>query len=237
MDLTRRSWVASPYVADHLLAGWGCRGLCSGEAGGRVWPDLAEQTARAEILWPTPPDPPTPTSAREPADAHIYTHKPYCDCDWIQDRQTSSGENGPVHLKLHHPEHRSPTGLCPESPALLYTHDCVSSHSSTSIITFADDTVVLSLISNNDETAYLDEVERLTSWCQDNCLSLNVSKTKVLIVDFRKRSLMISGTPVERVSSFKHLGVNISEDLDYTHSDSGQESQAKTIPSATAEEI
>ncbi len=113
---------------------------------------------------------------------------------------------------------------CVLSPLLysLYTHDCVSSHSSTSIIKFADDTVVLGLISNNDETAYLDEVERLTSWCQDNCFSLNVSKTKELIVDFRKRHLlpytplMISGTPVERVSSFKYLSVNISEDLTWT---------------------
>ncbi len=64
--------------------------------------------------------------------------------------------------------------------------------------------------------------ERLTTWCQDNCLSLNVSKTKELIVDFRKRHLlpytplMISGTPVERGSSFKYLGVNISEDLTWT---------------------
>ncbi len=77
------------------------------------------------------------------------------------------------------------------------------------------------VISNNDETAYLDEVKRLTSWCQDNCLSLNVSKTKEPI-DFRKRQqrpytpLMISGSPVERVSSFKYLGVNILEDLTWT---------------------
>ncbi len=121
----------------------------------------------------------------------------------------------------------------------------MSSHSSTSIVKFADDTVVLGLVSNNDEAAYLDEVERLTSWCQDNCLSLNVSKTKELIVDFRKREqqpytpLMISGTPVERVSSFKYLGVNISEDLTWTahNPNTGQESQAKTVPSATAEKI
>ncbi len=70
-------------------------------------------------------------------------------------RQTTSGESRPVHLQLHHPEHSV------LSPLLysLYTHDCVSSHRSTSIVKFADDTVVLGLINNDDEAAYLDEVE------------------------------------------------------------------------------
>ncbi|KAL3042228.1 hypothetical protein OYC64_020217 [Pagothenia borchgrevinki] len=50
----------------------------------------------------------------------------------------------------------------------------------------ADDTTVIGQITDGDETAYREEVENLTSWCQDNNLHLNVSKTKELIVDYRK---------------------------------------------------
>ncbi len=105
----------------------------------------------------------------------------------------------------------------------LSTHTTACPHSSISIVKLlTDDTWFLGLISNNDETAYLDEVERLTSWCQDNCFLSEREQTKELIVDFRKRQqrpytpLVISGTPVERVSSFKYLCVNISEDLTWT---------------------
>ena len=66
------------------------------------------------------------------------------------------------------------------SPLLysLFTHDCVAKHYSNTIITFADNTTVAGLITDNDETAYREEVRDLAVWCQDNNLSLNVSQTK-----------------------------------------------------------
>jgi hypothetical protein len=42
------------------------------------------------------------------------------------------------------------------------------------------------LITDNDETAYR-EVRDLIVWCQNNNLSLNMSKTKEMIVGYRKR--------------------------------------------------
>ena len=46
---------------------------------------------------------------------------------------------------------------------------------------------MVGLITYNDVTAYKEEVRDLAMWCQDKNLSLNVSKTKELIVDYRKR--------------------------------------------------
>ena len=65
---------------------------------------------------------------------------------------------------------------CVLSPLLysLFTHDCMAKHDFNNIITFADDTTVVGLITNNDETAY--EFRDLTVWCQDNNLYLSPSK-------------------------------------------------------------
>ncbi|KAK3540979.1 hypothetical protein QTP86_007948 [Hemibagrus guttatus] len=94
-------------------------------------------------------------------------------------------------------------------------------HSSNHITKFADDTTVVGLISKNNESAYREEVQRLTAWCKDNNLSLNVNKTKEMVVDFRRAQsdhspLNIDGSNIEIIKSTKFLGVHLAEDLTWS---------------------
>ena len=94
-------------------------------------------------------------------------------------------------------------------------------HESNTIPKCADDTSVVGLITNNNETAAREEVRDLAGWCQNNNLSLNVTKTKEMIVDYRKRRtehapIHIGGAVVEHVESFKFLGVHITNKLTWS---------------------
>ena len=101
----------------------------------------------------------------------------------------------------------------------LFTHDCLSCHVRTKILKFADDTTVIGLVTNADESEYRDQVNKLISWCNDNNLELNVNKTKEMIVDFRRKKcsppspLVIHGRTIEIVQHFKFLGSTISSNL------------------------
>ena len=80
---------------------------------------------------------------------------------------------------------------------------------------------MLGLITDNDKTAYREEVRDLTMWCQDNNLPLNVIKTKEMIVDYRKRRtehlpILIDGAMVEQVESFKFLGIHITNKITWS---------------------
>ena len=105
---------------------------------------------------------------------------------------------------------------CMLSPLLysLFTHDCMATHDSNTIIKFADDTTVVGLITNNNETAYREEVRDVAVWCQDNNLSLNVIKTNEMIMDYRKRRA--ERAVVQQVESFKFLGVHITSKLSWS---------------------
>jgi hypothetical protein len=106
------------------------------------------------------------------------------------------------------------------SPVLftLYTNDCQGS-SLTPVIKYSDDTAIEDL-SNSDST-YFAAVDNFVAWCTNNCLDLNVNKTKELIIDFRKtstpiRDLILNGAKVERVKEYKYLGTIIDEKLTFT---------------------
>ena len=79
---------------------------------------------------------------------------------------------------------------------------------------------MVGLITDNDERAYREMIRDLTVWCKDNNLSLNMIKTKEMIVDYRKRTehtpILIDGAVVEQVKSFKFLGVHITNKLTWS---------------------
>ena len=162
---------------------------------------------------------------------HKLTHKLYTLglhptlCDWLLDFLTGR----PQSVRIGNRTSASiitnigtPQG-CVLSPILytLFTHDCVASDKDNIILKFADDTAVIGRITAGDEAAYRREVASLVTWCEDNNLTLNTDKTKEMIVDMRKRRrphqpLFIRELEVERVSSFKYLGVHITEDLTWS---------------------
>ncbi|KAK3512113.1 hypothetical protein QTP70_031147, partial [Hemibagrus guttatus] len=112
---------------------------------------------------------------------------------------------------------------CILSPLLfsLYTNDCTSTDPSVKLLKFVDDTTVIGLIQDGDESAYRQEIEHLAAWCSLNNLELNTLKRVEMIVDFRRNTpalppLTIMNSTVPTVESFRFLGTTISQDLNQT---------------------
>ena len=75
---------------------------------------------------------------------------------------------------------------CPISPKLysIFTYDCKADVPDNLLIKFADDTTVSGFIKDNDESNYRDQINNIVTWCGNNNLLLNVSKTKEMVIDF-----------------------------------------------------
>ena len=77
---------------------------------------------------------------------------------------------------------------------------------------YADDTVIVGFISNNDEREYNEQISEVVLWCKAHNLLLNATKSKELIFDFRHCHishvpLSIDNSIVEICDNFKYLGI------------------------------
>jgi hypothetical protein len=115
----------------------------------------------------------------------------------------------------------SPQG-CALSPYLfiLYTNDMKWDSNSTYVVKYADDTAIVGLIQNDNDKDYCDCIDFVNRWCSSNYLDLNVSKTKELIWDFRRKCvaslpISINDMVVEKVEMYKYLGVLIDNKLSF----------------------
>ena len=91
----------------------------------------------------------------------------------------------------------------------------------TFIIKYADDTAILGLITNNDESQYRSVIAEASQSFQENNLSLNTKKTKEMIFDFRtkpnvKTQVQIGSDVIKCVEEYEYLGLTINNKLDWT---------------------
>ena len=104
---------------------------------------------------------------------------------------------------------------------ITYTNDLKSSYPNCRLIKYADDTVITGLISDNQESDYINQISDVCEWCKSHNLLLNVTKTKEVIFDFRHSvvnhlPLTIDNSPVDICDSFKYLGVTFDNKLNWS---------------------
>ena len=99
------------------------------------------------------------------------------------------------------------------SPVLftLYTSDFSYNTETCHMQKFSDDTAIMACIKDGQEGEYREVVENFVRWCRDNQLQLNATKTKEMVVDFRRTApplvpVSIEGETVETVNTYKYLG-------------------------------
>ena len=107
---------------------------------------------------------------------------------------------------------------------LIYIDDVVDSIKNGNVTMYADDTTlyVSGTSFNEIQTMLQEDVNSLSQWIKDNKLTLNVDKTKLMIIGSKQRlrscentsiNIFYDGNPIERCTKIKCLGVIIDENI------------------------
>ena len=109
---------------------------------------------------------------------------------------------------------------------LCYINDITKVCKNSNILLYADDTVLYKKISDShrflDMHDFQQDVNRLITWCQANRLSINIKKTKLVFhphsqttINNIHSDIKILNSPVNYVTSYLYLGVDIDETLTF----------------------
>ncbi|CAJ1076393.1 hypothetical protein L3Q82_010059 [Xyrichtys novacula] len=104
----------------------------------------------------------------------------------------------------------------------LYTSDFSYNSGSCHLQKFSDDTAIVGCVSSWDEQEYRTVITDFVNWCGTNHLQLNASKTKEMVVDFRRRRtpqtvpVNIQRLDIEMAESYRFLGVHLNNKLDWS---------------------
>ena len=111
------------------------------------------------------------------------------------------------------------------SPVLftLYTSDFKHNSESCHVQKYSDDTAIVGCIRDGQDGEYRSLVEDFVRWCRANHLQLNTTKTKEMVVDFRRsrppmQQISIEGSGVEVVRAYRYLGLQLDDKLDWSFS-------------------
>ena len=104
----------------------------------------------------------------------------------------------------------------------LYSKDFSYNSPTCHLQKFSDYSAIISLIKDGDNREYKELTHNFVDWYKQNHLQITEGKTKEMVVDFRrcthstKTPVNIQGTDIDMMWSYKYLGVNLYNKLDWT---------------------